>query len=130
MTKLLALYINFLGDKYCGMKREMMFEVNVNLAESYLHGVAKGMNGNYAINIQGGRTGIALPQELLGPDPNMYAEALLNFRTNSGIVSLRSEIEVGKDMIEIFDDRLLEKLALEEPYAIEILLLEDSEVLR
>ncbi len=107
-----------------------MFEVNVNLAESYLQGVAKGMNGNYAINIQGGRTGIVLPKELIGPDPNMYAQALLNFRTNSGIVSLRSEIEVGKDMIEIFDDRLLEKLALEEPYAIEILLLEDSEVLR
>jgi hypothetical protein len=41
---------------------------------------------------------------------------------------LRSKIEVGKDMIEIFDDRLLEKLALEEPQAIEILLLQDSEV--
>ena len=50
-----------------------MFEVNVNLAESYLQGVAKGMNGNYAINIQGGRTGIVLPKELIGPDPNMYA---------------------------------------------------------
>jgi hypothetical protein len=112
------------------MKREMMFEVNIDLAESYLHGVAKGINGNYAINIQGGRTGIVLPKELLGPDPATYAEALLNIRTNSGIVSFRSEIEVGQDMIEIFDDRLLEKLALEEPQAIEILLLEDSEVPR
>ena len=112
------------------MKGEMMFEVDVNLAESYLHGVAKGMSGNYAINIQWGRTGIVLPKELLGPDPNMYAKVLLNIRTNSGIVSLQSEIEVGKDMIEIFDDRLLEKLALEEPRAIEILLLEDSEVVR
>ena len=107
-----------------------MFEVDVNLAESYLYGVAKGNNGNHAINIQGGRTGIVLPKELLGPDPNMYVEALLNIRTNSGIVSLRSEIEVGKDMIEIFDDRLLEKLALEEPRAIEILLLEDNEIPR
>ena len=107
-----------------------MFEVDVNLAESYLYGVAKGNNGNHAINIQGGRTGIVLPKELLGPDPNMYVEALLNIRTKSGIVSLRSEIEVGKDMIEIFDDRLLEKLALEEPRAIEILLLEDNEVPR
>jgi hypothetical protein len=69
-----------------------------------------------------------LPKELLSPDPDRYAEALLNVRTNSGIVSLRSKIEVGEDMIEIFDDRLLEKLALEEPQAIEILLLEDSEV--
>jgi hypothetical protein len=69
-----------------------------------------------------------LPKELLSPDPDTYAEALLNVRTNAGIVSLRSKIEVGKDMIEIFDDRLLEKLALEEPLAIEILLLEDSEI--
>ena len=27
------------------MKKEMVFEVNVNLAESYLYGVAKGING-------------------------------------------------------------------------------------
>jgi hypothetical protein len=117
-------------DTNYDMKREMMFEVNVNLAESYLYGIAKGINRDYAINIQGGRTGIVLPKELLIPDPNTYAEALLNIRTKSGITSLRSEIEVGKDMIEIFDDKLLEKLALEEPQAIEILLLEDREVLR
>jgi hypothetical protein len=69
-----------------------------------------------------------LPKELLSPDPDTNAEALLNVRTNAGIVSLRSK-KVGKDMIEIFNDRLLEKLALEEPLAIEILLLEDSEIL-
>jgi hypothetical protein len=112
------------------MKKDMVFEVNVNLAESYLHGVAKGINGNYAINIQGGKTGIALPKELLYPEGDSYVEALLNIRTNSGTVSLRSRVQVGRDMIEIFDDRLLEKLALEEPQAIEILFLEDSEVQR
>lgn len=109
------------------MKKDMVFEVNVNLAESYLYGVAKGINGNYAINIQGGRTGIALPKELLYPEGDSYVEALLNIRTNSGTVSLRSRVQVGRDLIEIFDDRLLEKLALEEPRAIEILLLEDNE---
>jgi hypothetical protein len=112
------------------MKKEMVFEVNVNLAESYLYGVAKGINGTYAINIQGGSTGIALPKELLYPEGDSYVEALLNIRTNSGTVSLRSRVQVGRDMIGIFDDRLLEKLALEEPRAIEILLLGDSEVLR
>ena len=112
------------------MKKEMVFEVNVNLAESYLYGVAKGINDTYAINIQGGRTGMALPKELLYPEGDSYVEALLNIRTNSGTVSLRSRVQVGRDMIEIFDDRLLEKLALEEPRAIEILLLGDSEVLR
>jgi hypothetical protein len=112
------------------MKKNLVFEVNVNLAESYLYGVAKGSNGNYPINIQGGRTGIALPKELLYPDLDSSAEALLNIRTNSAAVSLRSRVQVGRDMIEIFDDRLLEKLALEEPRAIEILLLEDNEVLQ
>jgi hypothetical protein len=71
-----------------------------------------------------------LPKELLYPDRNSNAEALLNIRTNSGTVSLRSRVQVGRDMIEIFDDSLLEKLALEEPRVIEILLLENSEALR
>ena len=100
----------------------MVFEVNVNLAESYLYGVAKGINVSYAINIQGGRTGIVLPKDLLYSDRDSNAEALLNIRTNSGTVSLRSRVQVGRDMIEIFDDRLLENLAHKEPRAIEILL--------
>jgi hypothetical protein len=77
-------------------KKDMVFEVNVNLAESCLYGVAKGINGNYAINIQGGRSGIALPKELLNPDRDSYAEALLNIRTNSGTVSLRSRVQSWK----------------------------------
>jgi hypothetical protein len=35
------------------VRKEMIFEISVNLAESYLYGVARGTNGNYAINIQG-----------------------------------------------------------------------------
>jgi hypothetical protein len=112
------------------MSKEMIFEISVNLAESYLYGVAKGTNGNYAINIQGGRTGIALPKELLYSDLDSYGEALLNIRTNSGIVSLRSRVRVGVDMIEIFDDGLLEKLTLKEPQTMEILLLESNDVLQ
>ncbi len=108
----------------------MIFEISVNLAESYLHGVARGTNGNYAINIQGGRTGIALPKELLYSDLDSYGEALLNIRTNSGIVSLQSRVQVGEDMIEIFDDGLLEKLTLQEPQTMEILLLESNDVLQ
>lgn len=108
----------------------MIFEVNVNLGESYLFGVAKGMNGSsYAINIQGGRTGIALPKELLSSERGSSTEAILNIRTTSETVSLGSRVQVGGDVIEIFDDRLLEKLTLEEPQAIEISLLEDDEVL-
>jgi hypothetical protein len=46
------------------LKNDVVFDINDNLAESYLYGMAKGINGNYAINTQGGRTGIALPKEL------------------------------------------------------------------
>ena len=107
----------------------MIFEINVNLAESYLYGVAKETNGNYAIN-PGGRTGIALPKELLYSDLDSYGEALLNIRTTSGIVSLRSRVQVREDMIEIFDDGILEKLTLIEPQITEILLLESNDVLQ
>ena len=100
------------------------------ILQSYLYGVAKGINGNYAINIQGGRTGIALPKELSDSNLDSYEEALLNIITNSGIVSLRSRVQVGEDMIEIFDDGLLEKLTLEEPQTMEILLLESNNVLQ
>jgi hypothetical protein len=112
------------------MRKELIFEISVNLAESYLYGVAKGTNGNYAINIQGGRTGIALPKELLDSDLYSYEEALLNIITSAGIVSLRSRVQIGEDMIEIFDDGLLEKLTLEEPQSMEILLLERNNVLQ
>jgi hypothetical protein len=81
------------------MRKEMIFEISVNLAESYLSGVAKGTNGNYAINIQGGRTGIALPKKLLYSDLDSYREVLVNIRTNSEILSLRSRVQVGEDMI-------------------------------
>ena len=107
----------------------MIFEINVNLAESYLYGVAKGTYGNYAIN-PGGRTCIALPKELLYSDLDSYGEALLNIRTTSGIVSLRSRVQVREDMIEIFDDGILEKLTLIEPQITEILLLESNDVLQ
>jgi hypothetical protein len=109
--------------------KNILFEVNVSLAESYLYGIAKGTRGTYAINIQGGRTGVMLPKELLSYDRDSYAEALLNIRTKSETLSLRSKVDVGGgDMIEIFDDRLLDKLATEEPRAMEILLLEDDGV--
>lgn len=68
---------------------------------------------------RGGRTAIALPKELLYYDLDSYEEALLIVRTHSGIVSLRSRVQVGEDMIEIFDDGLLEKLTLKEPQTME-----------
>ena len=47
-----------------------------------------------------------------------------------GFVSLQSRVQVGEDMIEIFDDGILEKLSLTEPQTMEILLLESNDVLQ
>jgi hypothetical protein len=77
-----------------------------------------------------GKTGIALSKELLYSDLDSYREALLKIRTNSGIVSLRTSVQVGEDMLEIFDDGLLEKLTLKEPQTMEILLLEGNGVIQ
>jgi len=112
------------------MTKELIFEISINLAESYFYGVAKGTNGSYAINIQGGRSGVALPKELIDPDLDCNGEAILNIRTNSGVISLRSKVQVGEDMIEIFDDVLLGKLTIEEPQTMEILLLENNNMLQ
>jgi hypothetical protein len=111
------------------MRNEMIFEINVNVAESYLCGVAKRTNGDMRL-ISRGRTGIALPKELIYSDLGSCGEALLNIRTNSGIVPLRSRVQIGEDMIDIFDYGLLEKLTLKEPQTMEILLLESSDVLQ
>ena len=71
-----------------------------------------------------------MPKELLYSDLDSYGEALLNIRTNSGIVSLRSGVQDEEDVIEILDDGLLEKLTLQEPQIMEILLLETNDVLQ
>jgi hypothetical protein len=39
-------------------------------------------------------------------------------------------VQVGEDMIEVFDDGILEKLTLTEPQTMEILLLESNDVLQ
>lgn len=107
-------------------KTDLIFDVKVDLAESYLFGTAKGDYGSYAINIQGGKTSIVLPVELLGEEPNSRKQAILNISTDSGTVSMRSEIRTGRDMIEIYDDTLLERLARHEPRRIEFSIISNT----
>ena len=107
-------------------RRSILLDVKVDLAESYLFGVAKGNSASYAINIQGGKTGIVLPTELLDGNPDLNQSAIVNITTVTGNVSLRSKVKAGRDMIEIFGDELIEQLAVNEPTSIEIILLEED----
>jgi hypothetical protein len=107
-------------------RRSILLDVKMDLAESYLFGIAEGNSASYAFNIQGGKTGIVLPRELLGGNPDLNQSAILNIKTVTGNVSLRSKVKAGRDMIEIFDDELIERLAVNEPTSIEILLLEED----
>jgi hypothetical protein len=45
-----------------------------------------------------------------------------------GFVSLQSRVQVGEDVIEIFDDGLLEWPTLKEPQTMQILLSESNDV--
>lgn len=108
-------------------RRSIFLDVKMDLAESYLFGVAKGNSVSYAINIQGGKPDIVLPRELLDGDPDLNRSAILNIKTLTGNVSLRANVKAGSDMIQIFDDELIERLAVNEPTSMEILLLEEDD---
>ncbi len=107
-------------------KMDLIFDIKVDLVESYLFGTAKGESGSYAINIQGGKTCVVLPMELLGEEPDSRKKAILNVSTDLGTVSIRSEIRTGRDMIEIYDDTLLERLARNEPRRIEFYIISNA----
>lgn len=102
------------------MTAQFRFNVVLDLAESYLYGTATGDSGRFAINLQGGSTGIALPEELLIGLP-FAKKAILHFRAVGNeekmmmmmreVTTMSAEVSRGRDMIEIYDDALLQRLA-------------------
>jgi hypothetical protein len=93
------------------LNENMVFKLKVSLAESYLYGTAEYGENTFTINIQGGRTGVVLPYDF---EP--LEEILIHFSTESGKrYSLRSKVEKGADMIEIYDDDLTLRLANDLP---------------
>lgn len=97
------------------MTAQFRFNVVLELAESYLYGTATGDSGRFAINLQGGSTGIALPEELL-IGLSFAKEAILHFRAGGDkekmmMTTMSAKVSRGRDMIEIYDDELLQRLA-------------------
>lgn len=90
----------------------MNFDLDVSLGESYIHGSARLAKAIYAINIQNGVTGIALPRDLGAVGDKVE---ITLFTANGQQVSLVAILEEGDDMIEIFDDSATSKLAKDLP---------------
>lgn len=90
----------------------MNFHVTLDLGESYLSGTARGNLGDFPVNLQGGAAEIVLPVDLLGSLYSQPSTARLTMNTESGmVVSLDAKLSSGRNIIEIYDDALLEKLA-------------------
>ena len=95
------------------MKALFQFAVKLDIAESYLYGKAIGDAGAFAINLQGGSQQLILPRSLLVDLPYVN-EARLHIRNDSDATTITVDVKLlsaGNDMIEIYDDELLQKLA-------------------
>jgi len=109
------------------MSAVLQYEVDFDIGESYLYGTAKAVDNSetFAINLQGGGKGgmtteVILPHTLMAIIP--YAnKAKLNIRTSKETITLDAKIGFEDDMIEIFDDKLLEKIAHEKSIVLEII---------
>ena len=104
------------------MKALFQFAVKLDIAESYLYGKAIGDAGAFAINLQGGSQQLILPRSLLVDLPYVN-EARLHIRNDSDATTITVDVKLlsaGNDMIEIYDDELLQKLANSSDVALQI----------
>jgi hypothetical protein len=101
------------------MKAKFQFKVAFDIGESYLYGTAKSDEKTFSINLQGGRTGIVLPSDLLASLPYVN-KARLNIRTGTETIIIDTKLSSGGDVIEIYDDVLLQKLAAARDVTLEI----------
>jgi hypothetical protein len=92
------------------MKAKFQFKLAFDIGESYLYGTAKSDEKTFSINLQGGNASIVLPGDLLAGLPYVN-KARLNIRTETEIIILDAKLSSGRDIIEIYDDMLLQKLA-------------------
>jgi hypothetical protein len=101
------------------MKALFQFDVEFNIGESYLSGTAAGDRGSFAINLQGGSTMVVLPSDLLVGLPYVN-KARLHIKTESETIAIDTKLSSGLDMIEIYDDLLLQKMVNIKQVALEI----------
>ena len=88
--------------------KRIELSLDLELAESYLHGEAHLEGKDYPINIQGGASALVLPKPIYNSLQYESAVVTLNFRTESGRAFLvRLPLKIGKDVIEVYSDELL-----------------------
>ena len=98
-------------------QRYTRFDLEMRLSESYIEGKALSDDGEYTINIQGGKTCIVLPSEFAEKCEN----ATIHFFTEKGTESkIETEVEHNRDWIEVYDDYLTTALSRDLPTAMTI----------
>lgn len=89
----------------------------MQLGESYLQGKAITDDGEYSINIQGGKTCLVLPNEFAEKCKN----ATIHFFTEKGTeLKIETAVEYNRDWIEVYDDYLTTTLSRDLPTAMTI----------
>jgi len=84
----------------------------MRLGESYIEGKALSHDGEYNINIQGGKTCLILPSEFAEKCEN----ATIHFNMEKGTeVKIETEVEYNRDWIEVYDDYLTTTLSRDLP---------------
>ena len=93
-------------------ERSTRFDLQMRLGESYIEGKALSHNGEYNINIQGGKTCLILPSEIAEKCENVT----IHFHMEKGTeVKIETEVEYNRDWIEVYDDYLTTTLSRDLP---------------
>ena len=92
------------------MKAKFQFKVAFDIDESYLHGTAKSDERTFSINLQGRSSSIVPPSNLLAGLPYVN-KARLNIRRETETINVDTKLSSGGEVIEIYDDIMLQKLA-------------------
>ena len=93
-------------------QRSTRIDLEMRLGESYIEGKALSDDGEYTINIQGGKTCLILPSEFAEKCEN----ATIHFHMEKGTeVKIETEVEYNRDWIEVYDDYLTTTLSRDLP---------------
>ena len=93
-------------------ERSTRFDLQMRIGESYIEGKALSHDGEYTINIQGGKTCLVLPSKFEEKCENVT----IHFFTEKGTdLKIETEVEYNRDWIEVYDDYLTTTLSRDLP---------------
>ena len=98
-------------------QRSTPFHLEMRLGESYIEGKGLSDDGEYTINIQGGKTCLVLPSKFEEKCENVT----IHFFTEKGTeLKIETGVEYNRDWIEVYDDYLTTTLSRDLPTAMTI----------